>query len=471
MPDLMFFNTLSGTIEEFSPLSHREVKMYNCGPTVYDQQHIGNIRPYVFADTLRRVLNLWGYKVQQVINITDVGHLVSDADQGEDKMEASARKTGKTAQEIAVQITELFFADLDEVGIDRSKIKFPRATEFIDEQIALVKTLWEKGYAYKISDGVYFDTAKFKEYGKLGKIDLANLKEGARVEENPEKKSPHDFALWKFSKEGENRQQEWPSPWGVGFPGWHIECTAMIFKLLGKQIDIHTGGIDHIPVHHNNEIAQAEAITGKQYVQYWMHNAFITIEGKKISKSLGNTIYLHSITDRGYSARSLRYLFLTTHYRSPMNFTWESIASADQARMRLTRHYLELKGEPAPLAEAAAFTKEFYTALANDLDTPKAIASLWEFIKDASVAPEVKKKAIEIADKILGLGITEARTAAKLSVIEQKDLPEEVRSLLSEREAARKEKDFAKADELRQQIEAQGFEVKDTAVGAELTKK
>lgn len=471
MPDLMFFNTLSGKVEEFTPLSNREVKMYNCGPTVYDEQTIGNLRGPILANTLKRVLNLWGYKVNHLSNITDVGHLLSDADDGEDKMEASAKKSGKSAQAIAEEITEKFFTDLDLLGVDRTKMRFSKATEYVPEQIALVKTLWEKGYAYQTTDGIYFDTAKFKTYGALGNIDLGGQKEGARVEENQEKKNRHDFALWKFSKKDEQRQQEWQSPWGIGFPGWHIECTAMIFKLLGKQIDIHMGGIDLIPIHHNNEIAQAEAATGKKFVECWMHNAFITIEGKKISKSLGNTIYLHQIIEKGYSPRSLRYWYLTGHYRAPMNFTWEAIAGADQARMRLTRHYLELKVQPASLKEAVVFTKEFYAAIANDLDTPKALAWLWECIKDNTITPEVKKKAIEIADKVFGLGITEARAAAKLTVIEQNDLPQEVQTLVQEREVARTEKDFAKADELRKEIEAKGFEVKDTGEGAQLVKK
>ncbi|HVV39158.1 MAG TPA: cysteine--tRNA ligase [Candidatus Paceibacterota bacterium] len=468
LPPLRFHNTLSGNLDVFEPLSRSQVSMYNCGPTVYDEQHIGNLKAYIFADTLRRVLNLWGYKVRQVINITDVGHLVSDADEGEDKMEASAKKQGLRAQDIAERVTDLFFKDLDQVGIDRSKIQFPRATKFIAEQIALVKALWEKGYAYQIDDGIYFDTAKFKEYGKLGHIDLEHLKEGARVEENMQKKSPHDFALWKFSKKGEKRQQEWKSPWGKGFPGWHIECTAMIFKLLGKQIDIHTGGIDHIPVHHNNEIAQAEAITGKQYVRYWMHGAFITIEGKKISKSLGNTVYLRNIIDRGYSARALRYLFLTAHYRTPMNFTWEAMEGASQALSRLSRTFLELpQGGSVP----EQFKKELYAALSNDLDTPSAIARVWEFTKDTTVSPAGKRAGILLADRVLGLGLSDARPSATIKVVEKSDLPEEVQTLMEEREAARKAKEFEKADELRKKIEGAGYEIKDLPERSEVVKK
>jgi cysteinyl-tRNA synthetase len=465
LPELRVRNTLSGELEAFEPINGT-VRMYNCGPTVYDRQHIGNLRPYVFADVLRRTLESWGYKVSQVINITDVGHLVSDADEGEDKMEKSAKARGKHAQDIAKEVTEWWFEDLDAIGVDRRRIQFPRATEYIGEQIALVKALMQKGYAYQIADGVYFDTAKFSGYGKLGGVSLSGQVAGARVEENKDKKSPHDFALWKFSKAGEQREQEWESPWGKGFPGWHLECTAMIFKLLGKQIDIHTGGVDHIPVHHNNEIAQAESVTGKQYVRYWMHNEFITIEGKKVSKSLGNTIYLSQLVDRGLSARSLRYLYLTAHYRSPMNFTWESIEGADQAFKRLTRSYLEMpKGGTAD----EGFLKDFYAALANDLDTPAALARVWELMKDQNVSPADKKASLAEADKVLGLGLAAARPQSKLAV--KQEIPEEVVKLLSERETARQNKDFAKADELRGQIEAAGFELKDTPEGPVVSKK
>lgn len=468
LPPLKFHNTLSGVTENFVPLGS-VVKMYNCGPTVYDRQHIGNLRPYVFADTVRRALEAWDYKVEQVINITDVGHLTSDADEGEDKLEAAAVRKGQSAQDIAQEVTGWWFDDLDALGIERKKIQFPRATQYIEEQIALVKTLWEKGYAYKISDGIYFDTAKFPGYGKLGHIDLAGQEAGARVEENKEKKSQHDFALWKFSKENGHRQQEWESPWGVGFPGWHIECTAMIFKLLGKQIDIHTGGVDHIPVHHNNEIAQAEAATGKQYVRYWMHNEFITIEGKKISKSLGNTIYLYNLTDRGLSARSLRYLYLTAHYRAPMNFTWAAIEAADAALMRLNRMYLELP--PSGMTPDENFAKGFWAAMADDLDTPLAVARMWEMARDPNIAPAFKRAGLAMADRVLGLGLSESRPTTKLNVIPLAELPEEILKLVDEREQARLAKDFAIADDLRAQLERQSYIVKDTADGPRVTKR
>lgn len=478
LPPLRLHNTLSNALEEFAPLSAREVKMYNCGPTVYDEQHVGNLRGPILANVLKRTLALRGYRVQHVSNITDVGHLtgdnLGDADQGVDRMEASAKKTGRKAKDIAKEITEKFFGDLDLLGIERGKMRFTKATDYIPEQIALVQTLEQKGYAYSIRDGVYFDTAKFKEYGELGHVDLAGMREGARVEENPEKKNPHDFALWKLSPKGEKRQQEWKSPWGVGFPGWHIECTAMIFKTLGKQIDIHMGGIDLAPIHHNNEIAQAEAATGKKpFAKYWMHNAFITIEGKKVSKSLGNTIYLHQITERGYSPRALRYWYLTGHYRTQMNFSWEAIEGADQALKRLSRAYLEFDRSPGGKDAApadAAFVRDFHAALADDLDTPRALARLWELIKDPAVSPAAKRASILFADRIFGLGISDARPSASLKVEQERDLPETVRGLLREREEARKDKNFAKADELRGKIEKEGFELADTANGPELKK-
>ncbi len=468
---LYLHNTLSGKLEKFESINGT-VRMYNCGPTVYEEQHVGNLRGPLLANTVKRVLEASGYPVIHVSNITDVGHLTGDtsgdADTGEDRMEASAKKRGTTAQEIAETITKIYFNDLDMLGIDRSQITFSPATKYIPEQIALVKTLEEKGYTYTIDDGVYFNTAKFPGYGKLGHINLAGQKDGARVEENPQKKNQHDFALWKFSKPGEQRQQEWESPWGVGFPGWHVECTAMIFTLLNKQIDIHLGGIDLIPIHHNNEIAQAEAATGKPFVRYWMHNEFITIDGKRLSKSQGNTLYLHNIVDRGLDPRSLRYLYLTAHYRSPMNFTWDAIEGANTALKRLQRAFLEMpKGGTAN----AAFMDEFYAPLLQDIDTPKALARVWDLLKDDTVSPADKRASLVEADNILGFGLNEPRTAAKLAVVEEADLPEEVQNLLDQRSLARLAKNYSQADELRIKIEALGYELTDAAGGQKITKK
>ena len=475
---LYLHNTLSGKVELFESINGT-VRMYNCGPTPYDEQHIGNLFPPVVANVLHRTLESAGYPVNQVTNITDFGHLTSDADEGDDKMTQGLKREGmvltmENMRALAEKYAAIFFADIEELGIDTKKITFPRASDYIAEQIALIKTLKEKSYAYKTSDGVYFDTSKFSGYGKLGGINVSALKEGARVEANTEKKNPADFVLWKLDTKkdaAENLGQKlgWNSPWGWGFPGWHIECTAMIFTLLGRQIDIHTGGIEHIPVHHNNEIAQAEAITGKQFVRYWLHNNHITIEGKKISKSLGNTVYLHNITDRGLNARALRYWFLTGHYRTPMNFTWDALEGANTALKRLQRAFLELPTKGGLPDEK--FMQAFYAAVNNDLDTPKALALVWDLLKDNEMLPADKRASLGEADEILGLGLDEPQVAARLAVIEEADLPEEVQLLLDERTLARIAKNYQRADELRIQIEALGYELKDTAEGQKVTKK
>jgi len=473
LPPLSFHNTLSSKTEVFVPLSDNVVKMYNCGPTVYSLQHIGNLRAYLFADTLHRLLSYWGYEVKQVINITDVGHLASDADEGEDKIETAAKKTGRHAQDIVREYTDAWFADLDAFNIDRSKIIFSPATEYIQEQIALVLTLEEKGYTYSGTKGVYFDTSCFHDYGKLGNIALEGLKEGARVETDPEKRHPSDFFLWKFAETGVKREQEWESPWGVGFPGWHIECTAMIFRLLGKQIDIHTGGIDHIPVHHNNEIAQAEAVTGKQYVKYWMHCAHIMIDGKKISKSLGNSVYLSDIVKHDISPLALRYWFLTAHYRTQTNFTWEAVEGASTALSRLKSAIASFKPseEEAP-TQHPTFMRNFIEAISNDVDTPKAIALMWEFVKDDAISTPVKYATLLEADSLLGLDLANVLKVGEKAPLtgNSEELPKKIRTLVEKREVARAEGDFAGADVLREKISKQGYSIVDTPTGATLSK-
>lgn len=465
-PPLTFHNTLSGTKEEFQPLNH-VVRMYNCGPTVYDYATIGNLRSYIFADILRRTLDAWGYNVKQVINITDFGHLVSDADEGEDKMTKGLKREGlKLTMEnmsvLAERYAQAFLEDLKHIGVQTERITFPRASAYVPEEIALIKALEEKGYAYRASDGVYFDTKKFAGYGKLGHRNIDEQEAGARVEVNPEKRNPADFILWKSdSKLG------WESPWGLGFPGWHIECTAMIFTLLGKQIDIHTGGIDHISIHHNNEIAQAEAATGKQFVRYWMHNEFITIESKRIGKSVGNAITLGSFMDRGFSPLALRYWYLTGHYRTPMNFTWDALEGAASALGRLTRSYLEMKDLPAQAGGKAdeEFLQKFYTAIGNDLGTAQAVALIWENLST------LNKATLRACDRILGLGFADAKPPQKLKVLKQEDLSEEVKELVQEREVARDTRDFAASDRLRGRLEELGFNVADSAEGQKITKK
>lgn len=476
---LVLFNTLSGKKEPFVPLRKGEATMYNCGPTVYDHQHIGNLKPYVFADVLHRALSFNGYAVAQVINITDVGHLTGDnagnADTGEDKMEKGSRARGQSPQELALSITKEWRDDLERLNIETRHIHFTKATDYIEEQIALAKTLDEKGYAYLTQDGLYFDTSKFNDYGKLGNIDIKNLEAGARVEMG-EKRHATDFALWKLSKPEDHRQQEWDSPWGKGFPGWHLECTAMIFTELGKQIDIHTGGIDHIPVHHNNEIAQAEAASGKTpYVRFWLHSAFVSIEGQKISKSLGNTVRLSQVVDRGFAPLSLRYWMLTAHYRSPLNFTWEALEGAQTAYKRMLRIFVdELGSEGGSIAPS--YKSRFIDRINDDLDTPQAIALTWELLKDGSVAPADKRATLLFFDQILGLGFIEGgeRISAMLSGSAKKlavsDIPTAIKAAVEAREKARQEKDWVRADELRQEALAQGYTITDTQDGPQIEK-
>lgn len=472
---LKLTNTLTGKKDDFTPLRPGQVLMYNCGPTVYDYQHIGNLRPYVFADVLRRAFEYNRYHVSQVINITDVGHLTSDDDAGDDKMEKGSEKAGLTAQELATTVTESWKEDLERLSIKTHDIVFTKATAYIYEQIALAQTLDEKGYAYTTEDGLYFDTSLFKAYGKLGAINLENLQAGARVEMGG-KKHPTDFALWKFSKADEKRQQEWESPWGKGFPGWHLECTAMIFAELGKQIDVHTGGIDHIPVHHNNEIAQAEAVTGKPYARFWLHNAFITIDHQKISKSIGNTIRLTQIMDRGFLPLAYRYWLLTGHYRSPLNFTWEALEGSQTAYTRLLKTFVEdLGGTNGAINEN--YRTRFYSFVNDDLDTPQIIALLWELLKDTNISKPDKRSTLLEFDKVLGLGLIEGNdriksmlegTAKRIAVAQA---PESIQKLVEERENAREAKDWQKADELRDSIAEEGFTIIDSKEGPELEQK
>ncbi len=465
-------NTLTGAKDEFAPLASGKVKMYNCGPTVYSEAHIGNLRSYIFADVVRRMLEYNDYKVKQVINITDVGHLVSDADEGEDKMEKAASERGESASDIAEHFTALFMEDLSRLNIETEDTEFPRATRYIDEQIALIKTLEERGYTYQTADGIYFDTTRFPAYGALGGINLEGLQEGARVAKKAGKKNLTDFALWKFSPKGKKRAQEWESPWGVGFPGWHIECSAMSRALLGKELDIHTGGVDHIPVHHNNEIAQSECASGKKFARYWMHNEHLLIDGKKISKSLGNTIALRQIVDRGYSPLALRYLFLSAHYSTQLNFTWESLDAAATALKRLKKAFLE-QSRLAEIATSASrdgisvYRDRFHKAINDDLDTPKALAIVWEMLKDERVSAAAKKEALADFDRVLGLQL--AAVLAEEKKMHVRDIPEDVQKLLDARETARQNQNWAQSDELRDEIAQRGYTVTDTASGQLLT--
>ncbi|MES2203547.1 MAG: cysteine--tRNA ligase [Patescibacteria group bacterium] len=466
LPPLRLYNTLSGKQETFEPVGS-PIKVYNCGPTAYDRQHIGNLLPPVVANVLHRTLEAWGHNVSEVNNITDFGH-ISEDEASEDKMTKGMKRERlkpslANMRKVADKYANLFFDDLPLIGVDPKRVKYPFASDYIAEQIAVVKTLMQKGYAYQTSDGVYYDVSRFAAYGKLGGIELAGQRAGARVEQNTEKRGPFDFALWKL-----DAKFGWESPWGKGFPGWHTECVAMIFALLGRQIDIHMGGIDLIGTHHNNEIAQAEAITAKQFVRYWVHNAHITVDGKKISKSLGNTIFLSQIVDRGLDPRALRYWFMTSHYRTPSNFTWEALEGADVALGRLKRLYLELPPSRMPANEE--FLKDFYAAIAEDLNTPRALARVWDLVRSEDISPAVKKVSLAEADKILGLGLGDSGPKARLT-IKNDELPDGIKELLAARESARVNKDYEKSDELRKEIESAGYDLKDTPSGPTLTKR
>jgi len=470
---IKLYNTLTKEKEEFIPIKKGSVGIYSCGPTVYNHPHIGNIRSYVFADILSRALKYSEYNVKHVINITDVGHLTSDEDEGEDKLELSARREGKTAQEIAEFYTNEFFENLDALNIDRSKIDFPKATDHIKEQIELIKKLEEKDFTYVTTDGVYFNTAKIKDYGKLAGLDASKLKDGARIEINPEKKNLTDFALWKFPIPGEKRQQEWESPWGVGFPGWHIECSAMSMKYLGEHFDIHTGGIDHIPVHHTNEIAQSEGATGKPFVNYWMHNGFVNVDGGKMAKSAGNFITLAALKERGFPSLAYRYWLLTADYKKPINFTWEALDGAKIALNKLYDKFASLTPNKKSFIKKVFQKKghaneeylgKFKEYMNDDLNTPRALALMWDMLKDTSVSPIDKKETLLEFDKVFGLDLESAAAAEKATI------PPNILEIAKRRDDARKSKDWQEADKIRKQIEELGYGVKDVDEGVEIYK-
>jgi cysteinyl-tRNA synthetase len=439
---LKIYNTLTHKVGEFRPLNPPAVGIYSCGPTVYDYQHIGHMRRYVGDDILIRVLKFNGFQVHHAMNITDVGHLVSDADMGEDKMEKGAKKFGKSVWDIAKMFEQQFKDSCIELNIQLPK-DLMHATDFIKEQIDLIRVLQEKGYTYQTTDGIYFDTSKFKDYFKLSGQNPEELKAGVRVDMG-DKKNVSDFALWKFSPKSEKRQMEWESPWGIGFPGWHIECSAMSMKALGESFDIHTGGIDHINIHHTNEIAQSEAATGRRFVNYWVHHNFLVVEGEKMSKSLGNFITVQDVVEKGYDPLSLRYLYLQTHYRQEMNFTWDSLESAAKALNKLRNQYLNL---PQGKLDNVLVSK-FLEACNEDLNMPKALAVIWENIE------MLNKTTLVSLDEILGFELS----SYKKSEVE---LPVEVKNLLAQRENLRKEKKFELADKIRDEIIKMGYKVED----------
>ena len=461
---LHLYNTLTRQKEEFTPIRPGEVGLYTCGPTVYNFAHIGNLRTYLFEDVLKRVLIFNGYAVRHVMNITDVGHLTGDRDMGEDKMESGSQREGKTAWDIAEFYTQAFKQDIAQLNILEPTL-WCKATDSIPEQIGLVRILEDKGFTYRTSDGIYFDTARFPGYARLSSQNLEALQEGARVEKNPEKRSATDFALWKFSPPGSRRQMEWESPWGIGFPGWHIECSAMSMKYLGDQLDIHCGGIDHIDIHHTNEIAQSEAATGRKFFNFWMHGAFLNIQGgKKMAKSEENFLTLeNALNRREIPPLAYRFAAFLTHYRKPMEYSDESIQAARNGLEHLCNQVRDLSsgGEAPAGAASSAFRGKFLEAVNDDLNMPRAMAVVQEMLK--SDIPGADKHATVLDfDRVLGLG---------LDVVDKsREIPLDVRTLVEARSAARAAKNWAESDRLRKEIQALGYTIKDTREGIQIIK-
>jgi len=460
---MKLYNTLSRKIEEFKPFVEKKVGLYACGPTVYDFAHIGHIRAYVFNDTLRKTFEYLGYQVKHVMNITDVGHLSDDGDHGEDKMEKGARKYGKTVWDIAQYYTDFFFNSMDAMNILRPKIVC-KATDHIPEMIEMIQTLIKKGYAYETKDVVYFDITTFKTYGALSKQKSEDKKEAVReeVKIDPDKKHPADFVLW-FKRVGKfkDHTMHWESPWGEGFPGWHIECSAMSKKYLGTTIDIHTGGIDHIPVHHENEIAQSEAANGVLFVHYWMHYHFLQVEGQKMSKSLGNFYTIDDIVKKGVDPMALRLLLLQSHYRQPMNFTWKALEATQEAYVKLKLQVAGLTNKSQKTSTISSsvgtqFKNTFVLAIENDLQTPQAVAVLFTMLK-SDLSESEKLALLTDFDQVLGLNL--------LKQEKEIDIPSDIQKLAEKRRSAKEQKDFAQADALRSEIEKKGYTVEDTKDG------
>ncbi len=468
--DIYLHNTLTGKKEIFKPISKDEVGIYSCGPTVYWNQHIGHMYAYVQWDTLVRSLNYLGYKTKWVMNLTDVGHLtgdnLGDADTGEDKMEKGAEREGITVWEIADKYIEQFKESLRFLNIIEPDI-LCRATEHIPEQINLIKKIEENGFTYMTKTGLVFDTEKFPDYAKFGHLNLENQEAGSRVTVDPEKKKPWDFLLWITNQP--NHIMKWETPWGMGFPGWHIECTAMSIKYLGETFDIHTGGNEHIPVHHTNEIAQAFGAFGHQTANYWLHNEWLLLDGQKISKSLGNSILVSDLQAKGFDPLILRYLILTTHYKTGLNFTWESLEAIQTAYNKLKETIQNIKKESTDShsLDQKIFDenkKAFSECVADDLNIAKGIGLLWQIVKSKEINSKTKLALIFDFDQVLGLKLDEAMTS-------NFEISENIQKLIDQREKARTEKDFVKSDELRLEIESLGFEIKDTSEGTKITKK
>jgi cysteinyl-tRNA synthetase len=461
---IYLYNSLTRKKESFLPIRAGEVGLYTCGPTVYNFAHIGNLRTYLFEDVLKRVLIYNGYRVKHVMNITDVGHLTGDRDMGEDKLEAGARREGKTAWEIAEFYTKAFQSDLQHLNILEPTV-WCKATDTIPDQVELIRQLEEKGYTYRTDDGIYFDTAKLDDYAKLSSQNLDALREGARVERNPQKRNSTDFALWKFSPPASRRQMEWDSPWGVGFPGWHVECSAMSMRFLKDQLDIHCGGTDHIDVHHTNEIAQSEAATGKPFFRFWMHGAFLIVQGgKKMAKSQGNFLTLNNtFIERRINPLAYRYAAFQTHYRKPMEYSEESLQAGRNGLQHLQNQIREViraaGGRKGVIDDA--MQEKFRAAVNDDLNMPRAMAVVQEMLK-SDLNDADKFTTVLDYDRILGL---------RLDQLDQPpELPAEIASLVEARRRARAEKDWAASDRLRDEIQERGYAVQDTKDGMQVIK-
>lgn len=476
MDKIFLYNTLNRRKEVFQAIEKDKVGLYTCGPTVYNYAHMGNLRTFLFEDFLKRTLRYNGHNVLHVCNITDVGHLTGDMDMGEDKMEKGSRREGKSAWEIAEYYTKAIKEDLVKLNITSPNV-WCKATDNIPEQIEMVKTLEEKGYTYRISDGIYFDTAKINDYNKLSHLPLDELKEGARVELNAEKINPTDFALWKFSKEGENRQMEWESPWGTGFPGWHIECSAMSLKYLGTNLDIHCGGVDHINIHHTNEIAQSEAATGKKFFNYWLHGEFLTgMDGGKMSKSTNNFLTLSKVIDENnVSALAYRLAAASVHYRKEMKYSAKSLKQAENALEHYRKQVVELGSEIGVVD--VDFKAEFLGAINNDLNIPQALAVLSKLLK-SNLDKEIKLATALDFDKVLGLDLDkneENKSAIKVYGQHIDDsnlsLSDEVKDLLIKREEAKLGSNWDLSDKLRVKLEDLGFLVEDIKLAQKLSLK
>ena len=461
--EIRLYNTLTRAIETFTPIEERKVGLYTCGPTVWNYAHIGNLRTYVFEDILRRALEGAGYSVRHVMNITDVGHLTDDADDGEDKMLRGARLTGKSVWEIAEHYTDVFFSDAEKLNVIPPHVTC-RATEHINDMIQLIQTLENKEYVYVSGGNVYFDTSRFEGYGKLALLDRQDLKAGARIAVDQNKRNPADFVLWFTQSKFKNQIMLWDSPWGRGYPGWHIECSAMSMKYLGEHFDIHCGGVDHIPVHHTNEIAQAEGATGKKWVNIWMHGEYLLSEKEKMAKSGGNFLTLAKLAEEGFDPLDYRYFCLGAHYRTQLQYSGESMEAAKSARRGVLDRLLRIReqsveptdGDISP--RAFVYQKGFEESVAQDLNMPKALSELWNLLKDTEVKNGDKLHVSFEMDRILGLSLEkDSRPEA--------DLEKACRELIRKREEARKSGNYKLADELRDQLKNEGILVEDTVQG------